>query len=56
MGRKKQLDVQLTRLPSKATNMHVIKQSLENEVNSVDIQLASMKLELRKLNIIKTTH
>jgi hypothetical protein len=58
MRRKQQLDAQLTRLPYKAinTNMHVIRQSLENEVGSVDKQLASVKLELRKLNIIKTTH
>ena len=58
MRRKQQLDAQLTRLPYKATNtnMHVIRTSLENEVSSVDKQLASVKLELRKLNIIKTTH
>lgn len=58
MKRKQQLEAQLTRLPHKATNtsMHVIKQSLENDVTSVEKQLASVKLELRKLNIIKTSH
>jgi len=56
--RKQQLEAQLTRLPHKATNtsMHVVKQSLENDVSSVEKQLASVKLELRKLSIIKTSH
>jgi predicted nucleic acid-binding Zn-ribbon protein len=58
MKRKQQLDAQLTRLPPKSTNtnMHIIKHTLENEISSNDHKLASVKLELRKLNIIKTTH
>lgn len=58
MKRKQQLDAEMTRLPHKATNtnMHVIKTSLENEISSVDKQLASIKLEMRKMNIIKSNH
>ena len=56
MKHKQQLDAQLTRLPYKATNtnMHTLRQSVENELNLVEKKLASVKLELRKLNIIKT--
>jgi predicted nucleic acid-binding Zn-ribbon protein len=58
MKRKQQLEAEITRLPYKATNtnMHVIKTSLENEMSSVDKQLASIKLEMRKMNIIKSNH
>jgi hypothetical protein len=55
MKHKQQLDSQLTRLPQKITNasMHVLRMSIENELSLVDKKLASTKLELRKLNIIK---
>jgi hypothetical protein len=55
MKHKQQLDSQLTRLPQKITNasMHVYKENIENELSLVDKKLASTKLELRKLNIIK---
>jgi hypothetical protein len=56
MKHKQQLDAQLTRLPFKSTNsnMHSLRQSVENELTLVEKKLASVKLELRKLNIIKT--
>jgi hypothetical protein len=56
MKHKQQLDAQLTRLPFKTTNsnMHTLRQSVENELTLVEKKLASVKLELRKLNIIKT--
>ena len=56
MKHKQQLDAQLTRLPPKLnnTNMHIYKENIENELNIVEKKLASVKLELRKLNIIKT--
>lgn len=55
MKHKQQLDAQLTRLPFKSTNsnMHSLRQSVENELTLVEKKLASVKLELRKLNIIK---
>ena len=56
MKHKQQLDAQLTRLPPKLNNanMHIYKENIENELNIVEKKLASVKLELRKLNIIKT--
>lgn len=56
MKHKQQLDAQLTRLPYKATNttMHTIRENIESELNLVEKKLHSTKLELRKLNILKT--
>ncbi|CAF0890143.1 unnamed protein product, partial [Brachionus calyciflorus] len=56
MKQRQQLDAKLTRLPYKATNpsMHAIRESVEEELNVVEKKIASVKLELRKLNIIKT--
>ena len=56
MKQRQQLDAKLTRLPYKATNpsMHAIRESIEDELNVVEKKIASVKLELRKLNIIKT--
>ena len=56
MKHKQQLDAKLTRLPFKATNsnMHNLRESVENELDCVDKKLSSVKLELRKLNIIKS--
>ena len=56
MKHKQQLDAQLTRLPFKATNtsMHTIRENIENELTLVEKKLDSVKLELRKLNILKT--
>ena len=56
MKQKHDLDAQLTRVPQKLTNtnMQMFKKNIENELNSVDKKLASVKLELRKLNIIKS--
>jgi hypothetical protein len=56
MKHKQQLDAQLTRLPFKATNtsMHTIRENIESELSLVEKKLDSVKLELRKLNILKT--
>jgi hypothetical protein len=56
MKHKQQLDAQLTRLPFKATNtsMHTIRENIESELTLVEKKLDSVKLELRKLNILKT--
>ncbi|RNA01318.1 hypothetical protein BpHYR1_020601 [Brachionus plicatilis] len=56
MKQRQQLDAKLTRLPYKATNpsMHAIRENVEEELNVVEKKIASVKLELRKLNIIKT--
>jgi hypothetical protein len=56
MKHKQQLDSQLTRLPYKANNatMQHLRQSVENELEIVEKKLSSVKLELRKLNIIKS--
>lgn len=56
MKHKQQLDAQLTRLPYKATNstMHNLRESVETELDMVEKKLSSVKLELRKLNIIKS--
>ena len=56
MKHKHQLDAQLTRLPLKASNtsMHTIRENVESELTLVEKKLDSVKLELRKLNILKT--
>jgi chromosome segregation ATPase len=56
MKQKQQLNAQLTRIPNKLghSNVHTLRDTVENELNSVEKKLASVKLELRKLNIIKT--
>jgi hypothetical protein len=56
MKHKLNLDAQLTRLPFKATNtsMHTIRENIESDLSGVEKKLDSVKLELRKLNIIKT--
>jgi hypothetical protein len=56
MKHKQQLDAKLSRLPSKANNSttYAIKENVESELNAVEKKLASVKLELRKLNVIKT--
>lgn len=56
MKQRQQLDAKLTRLPYKATNpsMHAIREGIEDELNLVEKKISSVKLELRKLNIIKT--
>ena len=56
MKHKQQLDAKLTRLPYKATNstMHNLRENVESELDMVEKKLSSVKLELRKLNIIKS--
>ena len=56
MKHKQQLDAQLTRLPYKATNttMQNLRHTVESELEMVEKKLSSVKLELRKLNIIKS--
>lgn len=56
MKHKQQLDSQLTRMPQKLnnTNLHIYKENIESELGFVEKKLASVKLELRKLNIIKS--
>lgn len=56
MKLRQQLDAKLTRLPQKTTNhnMHAIREGVEEELAKVEKKLSSVKLELRKLNIIKT--
>lgn len=56
MSQKQQLDAQLIRLPYKATNtsMQSLRVGIENQLNIVEKRISSIKLELRKLNIIKT--
>lgn len=56
MKQRQQLDAKLTRLPYKGvnTNMQAIRETIEDELSLVEKKLASVKLEMRKLNIIKT--
>jgi hypothetical protein len=56
MKHKQQLDAKLTRIPYKTTNtnMQSLRESVESELDMVEKKLNSVKLELRKLNIIKS--
>ncbi|CAF1611073.1 unnamed protein product, partial [Didymodactylos carnosus] len=57
MGKKRDLESRLNRIPTRglSTNDKLLFDYLENELSNVEKQISSVKLELRKMHILKTT-
>jgi chaperonin cofactor prefoldin len=54
MNQKKELDAMLTRIPCKKANTNMVpsRERIEEELDTVEKKISSIKLELRKLRVI----
>lgn len=58
LKKKRDLESRINRIPTRgltSTDRQLL-EALEREMERVDHQISSVKLELRKMNILRTTH
>ena len=56
MRKKRDLEARMNRIPTRgltSTDRHLL-ETLEREIERVEQQISSVKLELRKMNILRT--